>query len=92
MVDAFVAEGRAELEHLVHAADYETLEPEFGGDSHGQGAACPFVAGHEGTGDGAPGVFGEDGGLEFEEVAGVEEVTDVFDDVGSSTASDVVDQ
>ena len=84
LVDAFVAEGGAELKDLVYAAYYETLEPELGSDSHGEGAACcAFEAGHEGAGYGAAGVFGEDGGLELEEVSGVEEVTDVFDDVGS---------
>lgn len=37
LVDTFVSEGRAELEDLVYAAYYEALEPEFGGDAHGEG-------------------------------------------------------
>lgn len=77
-VEAFVAEGGAELEDAVEAADDEALEPEFGRDAQREGVGW---GGGEGGGDGAAGGRGEDGGLDFEERAGVEEVAEVADQV-----------
>jgi hypothetical protein len=81
--DAFVAEVAVDLVDAIHAADYETLEVELGGDAEFEVEIEGVVVGEEGAGGGSAGYGVHHGGFDFEVAAGVEEGAEGAEDGGS---------
>ncbi len=81
--DAFVAEVAVDLVDAIHAADYEALEVELGGDAELEVEIEGVVVGEEGAGGGSAGYGVHHGGFDFEVAAGVEEGAEGAEDGGS---------
>ncbi len=81
--DALVAEDGADLVHAVEAADDQALEVKLGGDAQVEVAVEGVVVGDEGAGGGAAGRGLEDGRLDLQEAALVQEAADGGDDAAA---------
>ena len=87
LVDALVAEHAADFVHLVQAAHDEALEVEFGGDTQVEPLVQGVVVGDERAGVGAGGDWHQNGGVDFDEAAGVKETADATDDAAAPDES-----
>lgn len=82
-VDTLVTELTAHLVHTLQTTDDEHLQVQLGGDTHEQVHVVLVVVGDEGLGGGTTGDSVHHGGLDLDEIAGVEVVADVADDLGA---------
>lgn len=85
LVDALVAERRAELKHAVYTSNDETLEPQLRGNAESDIFAHCFSMHGEWPGHGTASIAREDRSLKLKEVALMKEVSEIASDVGPQT-------